>query len=60
MPGAGVNMNLFKPPEIFKNKNIIVFAARMIKEKGVDDLVRAVEKLHELNYDLKINTFRWS
>ena len=54
VPGAGVNTSLFRPPDSFKNKNIIVFAARMIKEKGVEDLVNAVEKLHSMNYDLKL------
>ena len=54
VPGAGVNTSKFCPPDSFSNRNIIVFAARMIKEKGVEDLVNAVEKLHSMKYNLKL------
>ncbi len=54
IPGAGVDTSKYRPPKKFVNKNIIVFAARMIKEKGAIELVQAANKLVQMNYNLKV------
>jgi glycosyltransferase involved in cell wall biosynthesis len=54
IPGAGVNTNIFKPSnEINENRNI-VFAARMIKDKGAEELVEAVIKLNEEKFNISL------
>ncbi len=54
VPGAGVNMSKYIPSKSFENKNIVVFAARMIREKGVEEVVNASEKLFKMNYNIKL------
>ena len=56
--GSGVDIEYFKQPKIkkFFNKNIqILFPARLLKEKGIIELIRACEDLWENNYKFKLN-----
>ena len=53
IPGAGVDTNIFKP----ENKDdviTVVMAARLIKEKGVWDYIRAAEILSEQKVPVKM------
>lgn len=44
IPGAGIDVNRFRySPKPFPDRLRILFAARLLKEKGLDTLVRAVE-----------------
>ena len=47
-------MSKYIPPKSFDNKNIIVFAARMIREKGVEEVVNASQILVKMNYNIKL------
>lgn len=52
--GSGVDLQLFSPSTEEKNEKIkIIFTARMLKEKGVEDLIRAAELLRP-KYEEKI------
>lgn len=54
--GAGVNTSLFSPLPFYKrNKTCtVVFAARLIKEKGIDDFLKVAEKLYAHNIRVKM------
>ena len=54
IPGAGVNTNIFKPSYNFSDDRCVVFAARMIKEKGAEELVQAIIRLNLENFDIKL------
>lgn len=49
IPGTGVDTNVFTPPEFKSNVNIdapqILFAARLLREKGLVELIEACDQL---------------
>ena len=56
--GSGVDINNFKKEKIKKNKNSIkkvLFPARIIKEKGIVELIYACEELWNENYKFILN-----
>ena len=52
--GAGVDVQRFKPTPEPEGKPVIALAARMLKDKGVADLVEAAEALAAKGLDFKI------
>ena len=58
IPGSGVDINNFKKEKIKKSKNSIkkvLFPARIIKEKGIVELIYACEELWNENYEFVLN-----
>jgi len=56
--GSGVNTNYFKQPRLKTrfNKNIqVLFPARILKEKGIIELIIACNELWETNYQFTLN-----
>jgi galacturonosyltransferase len=55
VPGSGINLNNFTPyqKKIKKNKTTFILIARLIKEKGVLEYIKAAEliKAHNLNVE---------
>ena len=46
IPGAGVNTEKFVPIDSQNNKPLVLFAARLLKSKGLGLLVKAIEKIN--------------
>ena len=56
--GSGVDTDYFKQPRLKKrfNKNIqVLFPARILKEKGIIELISACKELWENNYQFTLN-----
>ncbi len=49
----GIDLEKFKPKEKY-NKNQILFVGRLIPEKGLHILVKAMKKINEKNFNLKL------
>jgi glycosyltransferase involved in cell wall biosynthesis len=55
--GAGVNTAIFLPvPELVTDKSVILFAARLLWDKGLGDLVAAAKLLREraVNFEIQV------
>lgn len=52
--GAGVDINTFKPKPFLADNNVL-FAARLLKDKGLDTLIESVEILKNKGVDIKLN-----
>jgi len=55
--GAGVNTEIFLPvPELVSGKPVILFAARLLWDKGLGDLVAAAKLLREraVNFEIQV------
>ena len=58
IPGSGVDTEFFKPTKsrkISKKKKSILFPARLIKEKGLQELILACKLLWNEEYDFQLN-----
>ena len=58
IPGSGVDTNFFKlkkPRIVSKKKKSILFPARLIKEKGLSELIYACNILWEEGYSFQLN-----
>jgi glycosyltransferase involved in cell wall biosynthesis len=54
IPGAGVPSYELPPPREANKKPVVLFASRMIKSKGVLELVRASEEIHKKGVDFEL------
>jgi glycosyltransferase involved in cell wall biosynthesis len=48
--GSGVNLNDFKPSKIPKKIPIVLMASRLIKDKGVEEFIKAADYLKRKNF----------
>lgn len=56
--GAGVNLNEFEYNELIKNeKTTFTFVGRVMKEKGIDEFLFAVDKLSEYPMEFRVYGF---
>ena len=55
--GSGVDINYFKQSKLkeFNKKIQVLFPARILREKGIIELVEACNELWENNYKFKLN-----
>lgn len=54
VPGSGVNLNEFKLEDYPEEKRIIIlFVGRIMKEKGIEELVKAAETINDKNKQIE-------
>ena len=53
IPSSGVNIKTFKPSKIEKKFDLIMHS-RMLVDKGVMDLIKAIKILKKKNFDIKV------
>lgn len=56
IPGSGVDLDLFRPaPEPDTDRPTILFAARLLWDKGLNDLIDAAELLQRQGYSFRLD-----
>lgn len=51
IPGSGVDLDLFKPPENEEDGRIVLFCSRLLREKGIEDFVEAARIVRNKGFD---------
>lgn len=53
--GSGVNLSLFKPSPLPKDKIVFLFVGRLLKEKGILDFITAAKIIKPINTDVEFH-----
>lgn len=54
IPGTGVNTSRFKPSQTKYSKTTLVFAGRLIRDKGLDELLEACHQIYQLGEEFEL------